>query len=85
MLDFAYDPPERNPGKPWKWIVIDSLIIAGIAFIAALPADRLPTLFDAYVAVKAFMYSFLIQIATERGIKPWVYKKKNRNSSNGGK
>jgi len=85
MLDLAYDPPDRNPGKPWKWIVIDSLTIAGIAFIAALPADRLPTLFDAYVAVKAFAYSFLIQLATERGIKPLAYKKKNVNSSNGGK
>jgi hypothetical protein len=84
MLDFAHDPPDRNPGKPWKWIVVDSLIIAGIAFTAVLPSDRLPTLLDAYVAVKAFAYSFLVQLAVERGIKPRVYKKKNLNSSNGG-
>jgi len=32
VLDFIWDPPERNPGKPLKWIVLDSLIIAGIAF-----------------------------------------------------
>ena len=85
MLDMIYDPPNRSVGKDFKWILLDSLTIAGIAFVAALPADRLPTLFDAYVAVKAFVYSFLIQLATERGIKPWVYKKKNGNSSNGGK
>jgi len=62
------------------WIVIDSLIIAGIAFVvafvAALPGDRLPTLFDIYVAVKAFLYSFMIQLAVERGLKPARYRRK---------
>jgi len=58
------------------WIVVDSLIIAGIAFVAALPGDRLPTLFDIYVAVKAFLYSFLIQLAVERGLKPARYRRK---------
>jgi len=77
MLDFAYDPPERNPGKPWKWIIVDSLIIAGIAFVASLPGDRLPNMFDFYVAIKAFVYSFLVQLAVERGIKP-ILKKNGR-------
>jgi len=72
MLDFGWDPPERDPGKPIKWILIDSLIIAGIAFIAVLPPDRLPSLLDLYVALKAFAYSFLIQLAVERGLKPYI-------------
>jgi len=69
LLDFAYDPPERNPGKPLKWILIDSLVIAGIAFVAVLPSDRLPSALDIYVAVKAFIYSLLVQLAVERGLK----------------
>ena len=75
-MDFSYDPPNRNPGKPWVWMVVDSMIIAGIAFISALPGDRLPSLFDTYVAVKAFIYSFLVQVAVERGLKPFMANNK---------
>ncbi len=82
MLDFVWDPPERNPGKPWRWILVDSLIIAGIAFISSLPADRLPTLLDAYVALKAFLYSFLIQLAVERGLKKYLINKTSNNNTN---
>ena len=78
MLDFSYDPPDRNTGKPWIWMIIDSLIIAGIAFISVLPSDRLPALLDVYVAVKAFIYSFLIQVAVERGLKPHLSSNKER-------
>jgi hypothetical protein len=81
VLDFAYDPPERNPGKPLKWILIDSAIIAGIAFVAALPADRLPSLLDLYVALRAFLYSLLLQLAVERGLKPRIQS--NRNGKGG--
>jgi hypothetical protein len=81
-LDFAYDPPDRNPGKPWVWMVIDSLMIAGIAFISVLPGDRLPSLLDMYVALKAFIYSFLMQVAVERGLKP--YLSNNKGSQEGG-
>jgi len=81
-LDFTYNPPDRNPGKPLAWIVIDSLIIAGIAFISVLPSDRLPALLDIYVAVKAFIYSFLIQVAVERGLKP--YLSNNKEGREGG-
>ena len=83
MLDFSYDPPDRNPGKPWKWIVIDSLVIAGIAFLSALPSDRLPSLLDTYVALKAFTYSFLVQVAVERGLKPRLNNRNNNNSNTG--
>lgn len=72
-MDLTYDPPNRNPSKPWRWILIDSLIIGGIAFVASLPTNHLPTLTEVYVGIKAFLYSFLIQLAVERGIKPWKY------------
>ncbi|MHC1593722.1 MAG: hypothetical protein ACXQT2_00190 [Methanotrichaceae archaeon] len=83
VLDMAFDPPDRNPGKPLKWIIIDSLIIAGIAFLAALPYDRLPTLFDLYVALRAFFYSFLVQLAVERGLKPAFYRRNGERNGNG--
>ncbi|MCC6057106.1 MAG: hypothetical protein LM583_10565 [Desulfurococcaceae archaeon] len=85
MLDMIYNPPSRNPGKPIKWILFDSLIIAGIAFLSSLPSDRLPNVFDMYVAVKAFAYSFLIQMAVERGIKPYLARKNDANGNGGGK
>ena len=70
-MNVAYtDPPSQS--KPWKWILIDSLIIGGIAFVASLPTNHLPTLFEMYVGLKAFLYSFLIQVAFERGIKPYM-------------
>lgn len=81
MLDISWDPPERNPGKPLRWIVIDSLIIAGIAFVSALPGDRLPTLLDVYVALKAFLYSFLVQLAVERGLKPYARRRRPARGS----
>lgn len=79
MLDFLYDPPERNPGKPWVWILIDSLIISGITFISTLPSDRLPSTFDLYISLKSFVYAFLIQVAVERGLKPYLAKRNNDN------
>jgi hypothetical protein len=79
LLDFLYDPPERNPGKPWIWILIDSLIISGITFISTLPSDRLPTTVDLYISLKAFLYAFLIQVAVERGLKPYLAKRNNNN------
>jgi hypothetical protein len=76
MLNIAYDPPEdeekQKQLKPFMWIIIDSIIIASIALLASLPADRLPSLLDLYVALKAFFYSFVVQLAVERGLKPLV-------------
>ena len=84
MLDLLYDPPSRNPGeKPFKWMLIDSAIVAAIAFIATLPATRIPTLDDFYFAVRAFFYTFLAQLAIERGIKPIVKKRENTNTNMG--
>ena len=86
MLDIAYDPPkneeqQRQP-KPFVWILIDSIIIASIALLASLPSDRLPSLLDLYVALKAFFYSFVVQLAVERGLKPLV-KKRSENEGEG--
>lgn len=75
----AYDPPSRNPGKPLVWMIIDAAIIAAISFIAALPVDRLPNLTEVYIASRAFAYSFLLQLAVERGIKPRLNKNSNNN------
>lgn len=68
-----YDPPERNPSKPLLWILADSAIIAGIAFVSSLPGDRLPGTVDLYVALRAFAYAFLLQLAVERGLKKSGY------------
>jgi len=76
VLDMIYDPPERNPGKPFKWIIIDSLIVAGITFVSILPGDRLPNIMDFYAAARAFMYVLLVQISVEKGIKPYYYRKR---------
>jgi hypothetical protein len=84
MLDMIYDPPERNPGKPWKWILVDSAIIAALAALAVLPPDRPPTTNELYICVKTFVNAFIFQVALERGLKPYVYKKRRNNSSNGG-
>jgi len=76
MLDIAYDPPSRKPGKPLKWVVLDSLVVAGIAFVASLPGDRLPSELDLYVALRAFLYSFFVQLAVERGLKARKVKRR---------
>jgi hypothetical protein len=87
MLDIAYDPPEKEEQpkqlKPFVWIIIDSIIIASIALLASLPSDRLPSLLDLYTALKAFLYSFVVQLAVERGLKPLV--KKGGNEEGEGK
>jgi hypothetical protein len=57
---------------------VDSAIIAGLAALAALPSDRLPSLVELYTALKAFAYAFLTQLAIEHGIKPYYYSKKKQ-------
>jgi len=81
MLSLINNKYNMKNIKPWKWIVIDSVIIAGIAFLAALPGDRLPSILDLYVSLKSFLYSFLLQVTVERGIKPYI---NNKEATNGG-
>jgi len=69
MLDLiGLDCPKKSK-KSIKWIIVDSAIIAGIAFISSLPEAKLPNIYDLYIAVKAFIYAFLLQLAIERGLK----------------
>ena len=83
MLDIAYDPPSRTNEKPLKWIIVDSLIIACIAFLASLPGGRPPSAEELYVALKTFAYAFLAQLAIERGLKPYVERASKKRGSNG--
>jgi hypothetical protein len=69
MLRREHTNPKRiNKQKPMKWIFMDSLVIAGIAVCAAMPST-IPTIADAWIMFKAFMGSFIFQLAIERGIK----------------
>lgn len=69
MLDIisrSHASPSRR--KHWKWIALDSLIIAGIAFFAVLPSS-LPDIEDLYICVRAFGAAFLLQAAVELGLR----------------
>jgi hypothetical protein len=72
MLDIVNrshsDPNGENTQKPWKWILIDSVIIGGIAMAASMPST-IPTVADLWVMFKAFIGSFILQLAVERGLK----------------
>jgi hypothetical protein len=78
MLDMWYDPPDRNPKKPIKWILFDSLIIGLLALASSLPYDRIPTQLDIYIAFRAFIYAFVAQLAFEYKVKPWYRNRKSR-------
>jgi len=71
MLDITYSAHGRRRPKSLKYIVFDSAIIALIAFVSALPQQRLPSLNDLYTALYAFLYAFAIQLAVERGLKTY--------------
>lgn len=72
MLDLVnrkhVNPNGENTQKPWKWILIDSLIIALIAMVAVMPST-MPDVNSVYVMFKAFLISFVLQLAVERGLK----------------
>jgi hypothetical protein len=85
MLDILYDPHNRNSRKPLKWILFDSFVIGLVAFAASLPHDRIPTQLDLYIALRAFIYSFAMQLLVEYGIKPYWRNTKNNNVSRGDK
>jgi hypothetical protein len=77
VLDMWYDPPTRKTQKPLKWILFDSFVIGLLAFIASLPYDRIPTQLDIYIAFRAFLYAFVMQLVVEYGIKPWWRNRRN--------
>jgi hypothetical protein len=84
VLNISYDPPAQKGGKPWKWILIDSLIIACLSLVATLPEARLPTLTELYTAVRAFFYAFVLQLAVERGLKARGNKEGEESKERGG-
>jgi hypothetical protein len=62
------DPENINSQKSFKWILLDSIIIGVIGMCASMPST-IPTVADLWVMFKAFLGSFLLQIAVERGLK----------------
>jgi hypothetical protein len=84
VLNIAYDPPNQKEAKSWKWILIDSLIIASLSLVATLPEARLPTLMELYTAVRAFFYAFVLQLAVERGLKARGNKEGEESKEQGG-
>lgn len=54
--------------KPFKYIVLDSCVVAGIAAFAVM-SNHIPSLEEAYMIIKAFGATFLLEIAVERGLK----------------
>jgi hypothetical protein len=72
MLDIVNrahnDPDKKNTRKAFKWILFDSIIIGAIAMCAAMPST-VPTAADLWVMFKAFLGSFILQLAIERGLK----------------
>ena len=58
----------KNTPKPWKWMLIDSAIIGGIAAFAAIGGGG-PTWDTLWVIIKAFGLAFCVQLAVERGLK----------------
>jgi surface polysaccharide O-acyltransferase-like enzyme len=72
MLDLVNrshkDPEGRNSQKSLRWILVDSVIIGMIAMCAAMPST-IPTAADLWVMFKAFLGSFVLQLAVERGLK----------------
>lgn len=62
-------PKENGDGrKTMERMMIDSIIIGGIAMIAAAPSG-VPDITSCWVMLKAFLGSFLFQLAVERGLK----------------
>ena len=72
MLDLVNrehtNPEKKDEVKPWKWILIDSLIIAALATAVNMPS-AIPGVNEAWVMAKAFFGAFFLQLAIERGIK----------------
>lgn len=72
MLDMVNrghnNPNGKDSRKPFKWILVDSAIIALIAMAIVMP-ERIPNAQDLYTMFKAFLAAFIYQLAVERGIK----------------
>lgn len=54
--------------KPFKYILLDSCVVAGIAALATMN-NHIPELEELWTASKAFGATFLLELAVERGLK----------------
>jgi len=52
--------------KSTKDMLLDSLLVALIVFIASLPANYIPTLHNLYGALRGFLYYFIAQLIIDR-------------------
>ena len=72
MLDMVNrshtNPHRRNSRKPFKWILADSIIVGLIAMTSTMPSTP-PSIESLWVMFKAFLTSFVLQLAIERGVK----------------
>jgi len=66
-------------------ILLDSLIVGLIVFIASLPATSIPDPQNIYSAVRGFFYYFLAQIAIDRTMVSIVKRQLKGNNNEEGK
>lgn len=59
---------EPKASKAWKWILIDSIIIAVMAMCAVMP-EAIPDIDSVWTMFKAFLIAFVFQLVVERGLK----------------
>ena len=52
--------------KTTRDMILDSLLVALIVFIASLPATNIPTSDNLYTAIRGFFYYFLAQLIVDR-------------------
>jgi len=68
LILFVDNPSKRKTRTDvLKEQLINSLIVAGIAFLSVMPPG-LPTLAQVYVAAKAFGITFLVEMRKYRGL-----------------
>uniref|UniRef100_A0A6M3Y174 Uncharacterized protein n=1 Tax=viral metagenome TaxID=1070528 RepID=A0A6M3Y174_9ZZZZ len=72
ILDLISQPEINADGekkkKTWRNMVIDAVIIGGIA-VAAVMGNDVPGTVEMWVMLKAFTAAFLLQLAIERGLR----------------
>jgi len=54
--------------KTTKDMILDSLLVALVVFIASLPMNNIPTLCNLYDALRGFLYYFIVQLIIDRAM-----------------
>jgi len=68
--------------KTTRDMLLDSLIVGLVVFVASLPITSLPTLCSIYDALRGFFYYFLIQLAIDRATTTITKRQNNNNNNN---